>query len=182
MRELGEGKLEDMKVLDVGCGHEVKRNVPRGNVNLDIARPEFKINNFVLADAHHLPFIDGCFEKVVCSDVIEHVENPSQCLREIHRVLTTNGEAIVQTPQPYLFRKIFRKLVGLNLHDDNPRLHIATWTEIEMRNLLTHCGFTILSFNYVFFPTAHKTFDKALSRINPVLGSRGQCFFVRKQK
>jgi len=42
--------------LDVGCGDNQK-----GDVNIDIQKPLGYVENFVLADAEHLPFKTKCF-------------------------------------------------------------------------------------------------------------------------
>ncbi|MCW4008654.1 MAG: class I SAM-dependent methyltransferase [Candidatus Bathyarchaeota archaeon] len=90
-------------MLDVGCGH-LSSHLSRANVNIDICKP-FKVpENFVLADAHYLPFLDKIFEKVYFYDVIEHVENPTKCLREIYRVLKNGGKVEISTPNPLHWR------------------------------------------------------------------------------
>jgi len=66
-------------VLDVGCGER-----PRGDVNCDIMVQ--KAPNFVLCDAHHLPFRDNAFEKVVSYYVIEHCIDIIRYLNEVYRV------------------------------------------------------------------------------------------------
>jgi ubiquinone/menaquinone biosynthesis C-methylase UbiE len=70
-------------ILDVGCGGR-----PTGNVNVDLfPKPRAKhIENFVKADACHLPFRDKCFCKVQTFHVIEHVKEPFCFLKEIKRV------------------------------------------------------------------------------------------------
>lgn len=79
-------------VLDVGCGAAFK-----GDVNIDLF-PEatghrcggvidvHAIPNFVLADARFLPFRDDAFDVVICSQLIEHLENPFSLLKELFRV------------------------------------------------------------------------------------------------
>jgi len=84
-------------LLDVGCGTS-----PRGDVNVDSFRrglnPQIgdqvkgdfvyphKIENFVVADAMHLPFKDASFNAVFSSNTIEHVQNPLLMLQEVCRV------------------------------------------------------------------------------------------------
>lgn len=86
-----------MNILDVGCGAH-----PRGTVNIDVStgwNPQtgnqkehldfidpHRIPNFVLASAEHLPFKTAAFEKVVSSQVIEHVHQPYLMLKEMVRV------------------------------------------------------------------------------------------------
>lgn len=79
-------------ILDVGCASR-----PRGDVNVDLflepGEGRYKgriipqgIENFVLADAHQLPFRDNCFEEVFSGHTIEHIDNPILFLKELIRV------------------------------------------------------------------------------------------------
>ncbi len=66
-----------------------------GYVNLDLfALPGVD----VAADAHHLPFPSGLFQRVECDAVLEHVADPGQVMREIARVLASGGYAHIVTP------------------------------------------------------------------------------------
>lgn len=57
----------------------------------------------IVADAHHLPIADGAFDAVLCHSVLEHVENPFQVVREIYRVLKSDGVCLACVPflSPY---------------------------------------------------------------------------------
>jgi SAM-dependent methyltransferase len=80
-------------VLDVGSGHNPH---PRANVVTDkfidsnYHRKEgikvFQKQRFVEADGESLPFSDKEFDYVICCHVLEHVDNPTQFLKEIQRV------------------------------------------------------------------------------------------------
>lgn len=82
----------DDLVLDIGSGHNPN---PRANVLCDrsvgpdderhgaaalVDRP------FVLGDAANLPFKDKAFDFVLCSHLIEHVDDPAAVARELSRV------------------------------------------------------------------------------------------------
>jgi len=51
------------------------------------------------ADITELPFADGSFDIILCSHVLEHVPNDDLALKELYRVLRTDGEAIILVPQ-----------------------------------------------------------------------------------
>ena len=58
-----------------------------------------------------LPFQSGTFDIVLCCDVIEHVENPPQVIREASRVLKKNGLFLHETiNRTWLSKLIYIKL------------------------------------------------------------------------
>jgi SAM-dependent methyltransferase len=55
------------------------------------------------ADAAALPFADESYAAVLCSEVLEHVRNPLEVLKQIERVLKPSGVLLVTVP--FLFRQ-----------------------------------------------------------------------------
>ena len=53
---------------------------------------------FVVADATHLPFKAGSFSQVICSEVLEHLPEDRQALREIASVMKSEGSLILTFP------------------------------------------------------------------------------------
>lgn len=51
-----------------------------------------------LADAHALPFADGTFDGVWIQTVLEHVLDPHQVVKEIHRALKPDAIVYAETP------------------------------------------------------------------------------------
>lgn len=130
--------IEEMKAentLDVGCG-------PRGlgsAANIDRERPKKIPDNFQIMDAHELHFLNNSFTKVSLLEVIEHVENPSQVLREIYRVLEDDGVLFLTTPNPMhisVFIKYLRNK-RVRIHCD----HINSWTWEMLSWLIHNTGF-----------------------------------------
>ncbi len=73
--------------------------------------------NLVQLEPGPLPFKDESFDKVVCLDYLEHLEDDQMCMNEIWRVLKKQGEFIAATPRT---GKIFilnylRPLLGMKL-------------------------------------------------------------------
>jgi SAM-dependent methyltransferase len=52
-------------------------------------------------DLHHIPLEDNRFDVVFCNHVMEHVDDPLQCMRELFRVMKPGGWAIMQVPQDF---------------------------------------------------------------------------------
>ena len=49
-------------------------------------------------DLHYLGFRDNAFRLILCCDVLEHVHNDRQCMRELWRVLQPGGLALLHVP------------------------------------------------------------------------------------
>lgn len=45
-----------------------------------------------------LPFVKACFDVVICSHVLEHVEHDVESMAEMHRVLAPTGQALIMVP------------------------------------------------------------------------------------
>ncbi len=96
------------RLLDVGCGNQPYRpHLPQVTryVGLDYpvtqALQDFQARPEVYGDARRLPFADGSFEAVLCSQVLEHVNQPETVLQEISRVLKPGGTGILSVPFIY---------------------------------------------------------------------------------
>ncbi|MHB1422055.1 MAG: class I SAM-dependent methyltransferase [Gemmataceae bacterium] len=78
--------------LNVGAGGTVEKfpNV------IELEYSLFR-NTDVSADAHHLPFRNGVFDAVVTFNTFEHLHDPFQAAREIHRVLKPGGRLFLHT-------------------------------------------------------------------------------------
>ncbi|NDB33821.1 MAG: SAM-dependent methyltransferase [Flavobacteriia bacterium] len=50
-------------------------------------------------DLHQIPLEENRFDVVFCNHVMEHVDDPRQCMRELFRVMKPGGWAIMQVPQ-----------------------------------------------------------------------------------
>ncbi|MDT0605396.1 class I SAM-dependent methyltransferase [Croceitalea rosinachiae] len=53
----------------------------------------------VKADICSLPFEDASFDVILCNHVLEHIEDDTKAMQELHRILKPNGWGIFQIPQ-----------------------------------------------------------------------------------
>jgi len=53
----------------------------------------------VQGDALHLPFPDATFDRVICSEVLEHIPDDLAAMRELTRVLRPGGTMAVTVPR-----------------------------------------------------------------------------------
>jgi SAM-dependent methyltransferase len=88
-------------VLDLGGNRIAKRGL------FDIERYELQVvyanlstakQPHVQSDAAALPFGDGQFHAVICSELLEHVPDPVAVPAEIHRVLRPHGIVLICVP------------------------------------------------------------------------------------
>jgi ubiquinone/menaquinone biosynthesis C-methylase UbiE len=96
-------------LLDVGCGPGTITADLAGRVSqvvaletseevLSLARREIDVPNviFAVGDVHALPFADGTFDVVHAHQVLQHVADPVQALREMKRVCKPGGIVAVR--------------------------------------------------------------------------------------
>lgn len=55
----------------------------------------------VIADAGRLPFTDGQYDLVICTQTIQYVANPFEAMAEIRRVLKPGGFMLLSVPAIY---------------------------------------------------------------------------------
>lgn len=83
-------------------------------------------------NAMTLPFSDKSFDRIVCSEVLEHVLDDEQAVRELFRVLRDDGELAVSVPA-YLPETIYWKLS--EAYHTNPGGHIRIYKERQLIDL-----------------------------------------------
>lgn len=119
-----EGSL----ILDIGVGFPLYRSIFKKYryVSLDIdleGRPS------VLGSIYALPFKDNTFDICLCTEVLEHLPEPSPALSEMRRVLSDSGQLILTVP--FVF--------GVHSAFDYHR-----WTKMGLTDLLKKGGFIIV--------------------------------------
>ncbi len=80
------------RILDVGAGG---RRIAPGVLTLDaVSGPGVD----VVGDIHRMPIAEDSFDCVFCTGTLEHVRDPWQAIREIHRVLKPGGIVHIDVP------------------------------------------------------------------------------------
>ena len=84
------------KVLNAGAGWRKLDHLVEGElVNQDIKWPEDQRTHIhVFSPIHQIPVQDNTFDMIVCLAVLEHVENPTEIVKEFLRFSSPGGIAL----------------------------------------------------------------------------------------
>ena len=147
-------------VLDLGCGEGrhvisayIEADVQSVGVDLslqdlrttrekfaDFDEPDNSAKSFALSSANalELPFADNTFDKVICSEVLEHIPDYRGALREIERVLKPGGLFCASVPRRW------PEQICWALSDayyQTPGGHLRIFRSKELRQEIEQLGF-----------------------------------------
>jgi SAM-dependent methyltransferase len=162
-RFLGEPKrTAPMQLLDVGVGsgrllRYLEAEGADGalrlhGIDLDPLRLAqlYKPDRWLLARADveaGLPYADGCFDIVVCEQVLEHLSRPQAVMRDIRRVLRPGGLLVAGVPTfPPGIDHVRRSVVPrLDRLQGKRRGHVQVFTNRSIVKLIAGTGFDVLA-------------------------------------
>jgi len=149
------GVREGDQVLDVGCGtgrHSwgIYKQVDCSVCALDIGERDLKRTAYtfglvdeeeqrpgkwlaIRGDATALPIKDASFERVVCSEVLEHLHDDGLGMKELVRVLKANGVLAVSVPAR-MCETVYWK-ISADYHD-YPGCHVRIYRMDQLIGLL----------------------------------------------
>jgi ubiquinone/menaquinone biosynthesis C-methylase UbiE len=114
------------RVLEIGCGAgNILAQIPSARrFGIDLAesllekaaRRLVKRGALVQGDAEHLPFRDHAWERVYCSEVLEHIPSPATALAEMRRMVAAGGVAVVSVPNERLINTLKAMLRASGLY------------------------------------------------------------------
>jgi SAM-dependent methyltransferase len=149
-----------------------------------IAKLWCKSADLVQADACNLPFRDFSVDFVLCSELIEHLLNPDECLKEVARVLRKGGLILVTTPMKYSMNEIIsRKNLRHNIEHPNVLTYnqflskISNKFHIIFEKAILFIPFTIFTAFLYYNIAIIRGIDNILSKIIP-LRSFSWCLIV----
>ncbi len=131
--------ISPKSILDVGCGEGFilerlyRANIGEKNIGIDFLEKAVEIGkkerphlDLRVGDIYKIPFKDNSFDLVICSEVLEHLQDPKKALSELHRV--TKKYIILSVPNEPLFR-VANFIRGKNLTRlGNDIEHVQHWS------------------------------------------------------
>ena len=91
----------------------------------------------VQGDALHLPFADGTFDRVICSEVLEHIPDDEAARAELSRVLKADGTMAVTVPR---FGPEFINWALSEEYYNTPGGHVRMYRRSTLVERLGHAG------------------------------------------
>jgi ubiquinone/menaquinone biosynthesis C-methylase UbiE len=127
-------------LLDIGCGTKPYTRMTHGLVtrHVGVDHPASLHGNSAVdaaTSAYQLPFQDSTFRSVLCSSVLEHLEEPEQAIREAYRVLEPGGRAFYATPFIWHIHEEPRDFYRYSCYGLEYLFSKAGFTEVEVRPL-----------------------------------------------
>ena len=142
------------KILDIGCGlgfflNTLARRGVRG-FGMDFSQKSLRLAKemtsglFAQGDAQVLPYRDNCFDKIIFTDVIEHVFDDRAALKEIVRISKPGALIALVTPgirgrlANTSWRTLYHDEEGTPEYDERPGYNIE-----ELADLMQKAGISV---------------------------------------
>ncbi|MHB8092835.1 MAG: class I SAM-dependent methyltransferase [Syntrophales bacterium] len=153
------------RVLDAGCGGgrhvcEAFRRQGATVAGVDLkwddlcktraflsALAEENNGAWAIAEANiaNLPFADGFFDVVICSEVLEHIEDDKTAVSELLRVLKTGGDLVVSVPR-FFPEKICWAIS--DAYHQEPGGHVRVYRKDVLLRILENAGARLRRIDY----------------------------------
>jgi 2-polyprenyl-3-methyl-5-hydroxy-6-metoxy-1,4-benzoquinol methylase len=151
MRKMFLDEIRPGKLLDVGCGDGEFLNLMRGagwavdGIDFDSEAIENAKRKYGLELRHgvlgNFEFAENSFDAITLKHVIEHVPDPIGLLREVRRILKTDGRMTVVTPNSLSFGHSHFKEYWFGL--DPPR-HLQVFSAKGIASCAERAGFQVI--------------------------------------
>lgn len=90
------------RCMDFGCGEKPYEQLFSTTEYIGVEiETENKKSGIVYYDGKKLPFVDGYFDCIICSQVLEHIPNIDEIIFEFYRVLKKGGYILLTVPFSY---------------------------------------------------------------------------------
>jgi len=154
------------RVIDLGCGtgrHVLElAKTPCNAIGADLSRHDLRIGRYLLeimrrrdevaARVHwlqtageRLPFVDAAFDRVICTETLEHVDDDAVLARELARVLKPGGILAVSVPDEHSEKLFWRLSKNYRTQIGG---HVRIYRRRQIIDLLREAGLTPYAVRY----------------------------------
>lgn len=148
------------RVLDVGCGFKPYEPffAPFADAYVGVDSGDNAAADLV-GSAEELPVEDASFDVVICSQVLEHVDDPARVVRELHRATAPGGRVLASTHGVHVYHPSPQDLWRWT-HEGLTRLfeQNGDWAGIDVRGgtgTTTTLGYLIATYVDFLFQRLH---------------------------
>ena len=132
--ELMKQVKSDSKILELGCGQgkglkyivnksDIKEEnifgIGQSSTAIEFAKIKLPTANLKQGDIYSLEYADNTFDFILLMEVIEHLENPMEALKEAYRVLKPKGALIISFPNYLNFPWLIVRILSEKLNRPN---------------------------------------------------------------
>lgn len=143
--------LDPKTILDAGCGEGftmdrlIKNNIGKKIEGVEYSKDAILLGKklfpnltFKKGSVYDIPYENNSFDLVVCTEVLEHLDEPSKVLKETLRV--SKKHVLISVPnEPFFILSNFIRGKNLSRLGNDPG-HIHHWTIISFQNFLRDNG------------------------------------------
>ena len=173
------------KLIDIGCGtkqyKELLSPFVDEHVGVDYSETLHGLENVdIVATAYNIPVDESSYDSVLCTEVIEHLEEPELAFNEFLRILKPGGYALITNPFIWHLHEEPRDFYRYSKHGLR---YLATKVGFEVVEIEPVGGFWI-TFGQLFVYWLH-TYNRGIIRytmIIPVVGAFVQVAAVALNK
>lgn len=168
------------RLLDVGCGSKWKADLVGDLVDAYVGldhpgsmHDRSVVDVFGRADA--MPLADATFDAVLCTSVLEHLEDPAAALREARRVLRPGGVGIYTTPMLWHVHEAPRDFYRFTPYGLRHLFEAAGWDVVSCEPMagwaftaIAECGYHAMAVAPRVLRPLARTFVAAGNAVAPV--------------
>ena len=180
-----ESYIPPSKLLDVGAaaGHFMETAIERGwdtygielsPFSVNYAKKELNIANIYETDLVEKGFENESFDVATLWDVLEHLKNPLETVREVFRILKPGGMIFIYVPN---FESVEVSICKEKCDTIVPDAHLIYFTPKTISKLLNNAGFHI-----EFMETKGLDLDHTIFNINNHFEKKYDLSFINDYK
>jgi 2-polyprenyl-3-methyl-5-hydroxy-6-metoxy-1,4-benzoquinol methylase len=148
-----------LKILDIGCAKGELRNL-LSSESIEYLGIEPFMSDYLTAKANGLDVIhcsaeeattllDSTFDVIVFADVLEHLQDPIELLKDYRKLLNPGGEIVISIPNVAHWSNRLGLLFGKWDYTDRgilDRTHLRFFTKKSFQKELLRCDYEIVRF------------------------------------